>query len=447
MSGVKGSLVCAVAILAASGCCTLGEGDHRFHHRNDSGVIVPAETVDVGGEVASPGRLEIQEGGISLRRALALAGGIRQGGAGVAEESVAFDPARLSEIEELARKQGEARAIPDLVEFAMVQIPLSPEALATMIAAAGDAGTKADALIMADKDRPWFVDLEQIKTKYAALANCEERIKFKAHPELAVLVENQPMSKLEGDKTKLLNEIQVLKQKLIETRSTTFVGVKENSRAYLVALRRDAADGNTHYFPYESASAGLAGEIPLLPGDLVQVVHYAQSSLGAKRDATAGSGVIVQGFVENPGLKRIEGGFSRIKELQEKTNSLTKNDPNAVWTVSRLSPGGEQEVFVIPPDLAGSVMGDARLVGNDTLTLTSLPLVPIVTEGLLQRSLGGKRQFSSSEAKLRRDERHAGRVQRYEEKMADAGPLTAKLRKGLQEGRQSLGNRLGMGVR
>jgi hypothetical protein len=435
----------AASVIA--GCQVLSEREGH-HHRRDVAEVVRPATVDVGGDVVNPGRLEMTEQGMSLRRALALSGGIRQGVTAVPGDALKFDPSTVKQLKELWSRIGKMTAFADYTNQAVAKgepLPIDPAVIAQNQKDLDEAKKTAGELLAKQKDSTWFTDLDILRRLVERYENKEEILRLlEKYPTQKNLIGGQTKEQIEKSRDEAKEQIEDLEKRVATTRDQAVVALKNDTRGYLVALQRGSPP-DSYYFPFEAASSGVAGEIPLQPDDLVQILHYSETTLGRSQQLAIGENLSVQGFVHSPGIHRIDVGLSHVQDLSNKFPEFKAS--NAVWTLARANASGGADVFVLPPDLASGTMSDVRLLGNDALTLTTLPLVPVVTEGLLQRSLGGNRELARTDANLKRAERQAKRAQKWDESMANAGPITSNLMRGLQESCQTLRNRLGLGVR
>jgi hypothetical protein len=218
---------------------------------------------------------------------------------------------------------------------------------------------------------------------------------------------------------------------------------------YVVAVQRleSAVEMVTYYFPYELANSGLAGEIPLHEGDLVQVLDLRQVLKDRLSQAVpATQDFILQGFVRGPGMKRVKSGMTRLDDIASALPPIT--DGSGVLTLVRNSADGMgKDVFVFPADMihASNEMSQLRILGGDTYTYTRLPLVPIILQSLTEKALGGPQTGPLRPRLSRAQERLASHTDRRDERIQqaieDAGPLRSQLLRNCRELRQTLGNR------
>lgn len=351
---------------ALSKCCS-----HLRAHCDAKSVLSPSAalpTVDVGGMVTHPGRIEIPPTGMTLRRALTLAGSVPpQVGA---MEGV-FIPA-----ETLQRYRDKAEEVGRLTT---IHTHLPPDTTQEQQEAA-ETNTRNATRELDDMEERIFVTGDE-KTELKNLRG--SAIKHGLFKELA---------KLPGQDMQFINEgikrhgddatvwINALSAKLTASSVSTVTG----AMMPMVALQRESSI-STHYFPYDLCATGLAGEIRLEPDDLVQVVDVRRTSLNATANVDPRN-IAITGFVRKPGtLRQQDSRVTMIKDVMDVSQPEFVGPDGAVVIVRDAANGIGEDVFVLPTNLlSAKPLALSPRRGGDIYHFTPLAQVPAIFDGLVQ---------------------------------------------------------------
>jgi hypothetical protein len=456
MKLVQASLgIATLFVLVLAGCQFPVGRQHLCRKQSTAPVPPPLPTVDVGGLVTQPGRIEIPTEGLNLRRALTLAGQAVQASATPAVTAVtpSIDPttfnnwlaanATLGELQqqdELIRKlQGNA-ALLDVNDLAGLRNQIE------------DAQSKLDTI--QKNVNPAQLHLLQVVGEIQSnVARSDELSALsknaKVAPEALALVDKI----LKQDGTKQADrkaKLETLKQQFQSPTTGSAISYQSAPAARLVAIQRQAGSvSGTFYFPYSAASSGSAGEIVLMPGDLIQVLDYQDSALGASSGLGGSVGPFtIQGLVKAPGI-RIPTGSTSIQSVLTK-DIPTTNDDSAVVTVERTAATGfGREVYIIPRNLAtNGTLANFNIRAGDVCIVTTMNLVPIVTHGILSGALQPNGRTivnnqllnpnSSCVSKL-----HSNCQQQLQQQVGQSNDVTAQALQNLQGACKTVTTRLG----
>lgn len=427
-------LLAVAATSSVSGCKSFQTKQPSSHLHHCQTPTKPA-IVDVGGQVASPARLEIGDDGLNLRRALTLVGGL-QGGA-VQSTIAPGAPPNLAQWQQAIETAGTLSQRVTLLHNNDQLPAVEAKALKDEI----DQAHK-----LADSFQGGFnIDPEtykDLRTEIFQLAGAKEE------------VTNPASSKAGRDKRAA--EIPSLQQKVnegIKKLSSTTVPVNvsaaPDSGTFLVGISRQVNNTpTTHYFPYDLSLTGAAGEIKLQAGDLIQVVDYRRTSLGPNATNAGGiGGATIQGFVRNPGT--VPTGVPFIKNALSNAQPAFPDD-NAVLLVQRTSPDGlGQDVFVLPRGAVESgAMANSRILSGDLYHYTTLAQSPLVLQSLVEKAL---RAPSASAAKSKLAARGTPKPgslkdrcqQHRQQAIGQSGDVASRLRRNVAGAGETIRARLG----
>ncbi len=381
-----------ILISATAGCGRfarhLHNGAHCFPFRREAPQDIIA-TVNVGGQVHEPGRVEIGSG-LTLHRALMSAGGARE--LAVSDARTTSDPelaTKLNKIASIGRLIGKYNyyeiAWDDYMDQAKNIIPITRQQ-------AIDARIEQESIVgrlITELSRSLSnTSLTRLLTYSAQAGRWEEQLRL-----YNSLPPQGPLAKVEEQARKTSeHEAEALKF-LLEMRvgGTSFRSIRSE---FFVGLSRPYADPPvTYYFPYDLVISGQPGEIALQDGDTVDVVDVRDTELNPQSGVSGGevSNVAIDGYVQNPGVLSAVTTIGGVHAQ----SSPTINDPRSVWMLVRPGPSGVGErVFVLPDRLvqANGAASDAPTLNGDVYTYVILPQVPIVLETLLLRTLDASRR-------------------------------------------------------
>ncbi|MGC3967429.1 MAG: hypothetical protein QM775_08690 [Pirellulales bacterium] len=312
--------------------------------------------------------------GITLRRALTLAGSLQQ--VRVSEGITRIVPTdTLQTLRDQAIEQGRLEAIEN-------RLQTNGTATQEQISKAKAERQAAEAKVNETKALPVLAQAEQVDLRNLANAaaffgNNKENLSVAADNATQKRLE-QAMNKWNQDVTTYLT--------LISTKlAGTSAPVMTESAQALVALQRDSSL-STHYFPYDLCATGLAGEIRLEPDDLVQVIDVRRTSLNTIGD-TDKRDMIVTGFARN--LGRIDRQDTSVTVLNNVVKLAIPEygvSTESVMVIVRDAANGiGDDVFVLPTNLLTSQpLSVSPSRGGDIYYFTPLSQVPAVFDGLVQ---------------------------------------------------------------
>jgi hypothetical protein len=428
-------------VFVSSGCHELSSR-LPFCHKSAPPLPGPSATVDVGGLVSHPSRLEIPQQGLTLRRALALAGQTPNVQT-IPYTSQSVSPQTLDSLIEAWKNRGKTAT--QLRQLGSLDEKVVGASLDELNTAKASYDATANSLKEQLTDDQWkIVGQLRLEPLASQLGGSEQTAALlSTHPELpqaGLPAARESVAKLTADinaaRTNALAKIN------LESGVTSSI-----ASVLMVALNRNSGDAPaTYYIPYDAASTTQAGEIALADGDLVQVVDYHRTGFtaGATNPLAGTSGpIVVQGLVRGPGTTT--GGS--ISTVLISANVATA-DNSAVVTVERNS-GAAREVFVIPLTFAqGGAMSDFAMRGGDVCTVTTMPRVPIVFHGLVTQTLRangilnpGNRIITPGMAQGALGPLHDQQQQQVQNCINNADNVTAQALRNLQSGCKTLQSR------
>jgi hypothetical protein len=385
-------------LIMGSGCAgplsRLCAEDRCIPHCNEK---IQIGIVNVGGKVHETRRLEVGPDGLTLRNALMAAGGPRD--SEHSDANIPSDPEGAAKVRELisqARTLGKIEADEDLyVNLGAQAAKFVPQSAKQLIA---DRKTQKEVVDNLVTDLSSTFDVAALKSLRGVsqeLGHNMENSRLYGNAEFHQITIDD-LGWTEGD---VESAVSRLAEQEKTARDTLFdVRQKINLRSlqtdfFFVSLERPTANPRvTYYFPYDLVVDGMASEISLRDGDVVNVVDIASTNL-VRPDtgrSPAGNNVAIQGYIETPGIAEGVTTLGGVGAF----SPTTIDDPRSVWLLVRPGPTGQsQRIFVLPTQMlaANGAVADAPTQAGDVYTLTVLPQVPIVLETLLERTLkGGK---------------------------------------------------------
>jgi protein involved in polysaccharide export with SLBB domain len=386
----KGIFACVLAVLPLLSACQSFRKHHFHHHHGDAAQTTPetvVSTVDIGGDVTNPARLIFGEEGLTLRRALVLAGGAREQVSRQVAASRTI-PAELREWQRLDEEDGEV--------FAKMQILKMPIGIRPSIAnnwvLADLEARHAELQSRITNLRSQLGGTLGFSEEMLNLISGESRSLGGSRVDLLVAEASTDQAAIaQANETFLKSErtVATLLTKLPEEQPQLLI---PQTRTLLAAIQRSEPDGRVTYFvPYESAMTEMTGDILLRDHDLVQVIDYRLTSLNPLRTAaeTGGVSFTVGGLVQNPGTFEIREALT-IGRLAFVADPLVANVPGVAWTLRRQSPSGlGEEVFIIPtsgPAVSEQILG-APTLGGDVFTYLTMPQIPLIFESIARQVL------------------------------------------------------------
>ncbi len=363
----------AFVLLMCTGCGALSKC-HPFLGSNcvSQNVSSPngtTHTVDVGGMVTHPGRIEIPLTGMSLRRALTLAGSVSPQ-VGFTEGAVT-QKETLQKYSELAKNIGYLTATKQDTKTSKEKIAAAEREHAIKEKELN--AMEARFLIV----EPEKTELSELKTDARSLGTYKY---YEEHPDATddEIEDTNEKIKTYGD------NVAVKLESLTSKLTVNSMPAVTDTTLTMVALQRESSL-STHYFPYDLCINGLAGEIRLEPEDLVQVVDVRRTSLNRTEDLDSRN-IAITGFVRNPGtFRQQDSRVTVLKHVMDVGKPEYTGPDGAVVIVRDAANGIGEDVFVLPTDLISArplALSPRR--GGDIYYFTPIAQVPVIFDGLVQ---------------------------------------------------------------
>jgi len=383
---IASALMISAIVGAASGCRILTTISSNCRGTEPASPTSVAPTVDLGGLVVRPGPVAIPADGLTLRRALALAGQAPHATVttGVAASLIPADVEPYLEI----RKQLQVLLLhQDFVAFGL-DFNRTNEEIVKEIDELVLRGDEYINSLIDDRQQSLVQELGKSAGAKARHDELNEFLRLKPNErtklEAALAPLGLTINQILEEEKKKADKFEGLRGQL-NTFSSNTIGLPE---VRLVSVSRvEAGVTYTYYLPYESAAADLGGEIRLSPGDLIHVLNYRQTPLAVQGDVPPGSVYHAQGMVAAVRELPVDRATALRKVLE--SNAPSTNEKDVVVMIER-DRGIIRESFIIPRATANGPMSDFVMRPGDVVTMTRLPLVPIVKLGLLTGALGAR---------------------------------------------------------
>jgi hypothetical protein len=391
---------------------------------------------------------------LTLRRALALTGGVRA----IQQQSLTsasyIDKDTLDKYEKQVIEQNKAAAEAQDLEDSG-EDP-SSDKMKGLDARILELGNAAESLRL-QFDQAFEERIGAFKEKCLRVGNTQYRLQ-KAQKALDQLLNTVPSPAPGSPPLKAARDAVKTQQTELEERTkekdeakrqiptaaslTSIPVLKSSPSTYLVAIRRaEDSDLRTWYFPYETATSGAAGEVSLADGDFVQVLDYKSTSLnttgltGSNTAANTVSGnYTIEGFVNTPGPQVINQtmALSRLRDMHAATDFGAQLN---TWMLSRPALSGlGTDLYILPQSSVedNGPFQDVKVADGDAFSFSTLPAVPIVFQSVARKLVQGE---SAAQVRARiLAARTKGEVlsdrcnARIDQKVSEGGPGSGLLR-------------------
>ena len=126
---------------------------------------------------------------------------------------------------------------------------------------------------------------------------------------------------------------------------------KGKTAVRLVLWKRCEQDQKTlRYLPWSFVEKGAAGELPLQPGDSVDVVPFDETQLGKRQPAKAGAAFTAIGRIESPGQYQTREDAARLAHLTTPDYvgavKFSKEKKELILLTHQPSPGVRERYFL-----------------------------------------------------------------------------------------------------
>lgn len=424
------SFLIVAMIVAGAGCSHLDRSTECRLHPTEA-VTESLGTVDVGGNVHVPRSITISPEGLTLQRALALAGGSRDS-LHVSSVASTLVPGEIVDRFSVSADRYESSKY--LLEVMATRCPQDLNGRSLDEVRRQTDQFRGD-YEKAEKELLDLASKESVATlRSAVIANVKLRARAESgcgDPELTA-VELRERQKAA--------EVAVIEAKDAIQPKQTAQAVQASS-LQLVQVQRITDGGiRNMYFTYDLATTGLSGQLTLFNGDLIQVVNVESTGLAQDADVLTNRPIQLAGFVKEPGLRNLSG-TNLLGKLNEQASNVNIREP--VWMVQQKGADGlTDEIYILPTramELSTS-LGQLPVRPGASYTHTSLLGIPTIADSAVRRIVTA----SSTNPTERLGDCRDRMEQRLDERQAEADGIGGTLLKSVRGLSKTVGSRLGL---